>query len=135
MVYENSVSKNKAEYRKLVVVNKANLRKRWQQWEKDYIINNFVDKNSYLAIATHLKRTVIAVEGMKSRLKLKSARKIKKENTWLANTLIRMRELIKICETTDSAYVKEKAKQELYTLSFKRNCWGGTKLKYYKLFI
>ena len=70
---------------------------------------------------------------MKSRLKLKSPRKIKKENTWLANTLTRMQELIKICEATDSIYVKEKAKQELYTLSFKRNCWGGTKLKYYKL--
>ena len=93
-------------------------------------IDNFIDKQSYIDIATHLKRTVIAVEGMASKLKLKLTERKEKPNKWLEATLIRMQELIKVCETADNLYIKDKAKEELYTLSFKRSSWGVHKMPY-----
>lgn len=122
--------KTKSQFRNVTILNIHNRYVKWTDEEKQYIIDNFIDKQSYIDIATHLKRTVIAVEGMASKLKLKLTERKEKPNKWLEATLIRMQELIKLCETTDNLYIKDKAKKELYTLSFKRSSWGGHKMPY-----
>lgn len=122
--------KTKSQFRNVTILNIHNRYVKWTDEEKQYIIDNFIDKQSYIDIATHLKRTVIAVEGMVNKLKLKLTERKEKPNKWLEATLIRMQELIKLCETTDNLYIKEKAKKELYTLSFKRSGWGGHKMPY-----
>lgn len=122
--------KTKSQFRNVTILNIHNRYVKWTDEEKQYIIDNFIDKQSYIDIATHLKRTVIAVEGMASNLKLKLTERKEKPNKWLEATLIKMQELIKLCETTDNLYIKDKAKKELYTLSFKRNSWGGKKMPY-----
>ena len=117
-------------HRRIKVEDITNNRRLWTSEDKQYIKDNVTDKHSLLAIATHLKRTVIAVEGMVNKLKLKLTERKEKPNKWLEATIIRMQELIKLCETTDNLYIKEKAKKELYTLSFKRSSWGGYKMPY-----
>ena len=122
--------KTKSQFRNVTILNIHNRYVKWTDEEKQSIIDNFTDKQSYIDIAIHLKRTVIAVEGMVSKLKLKLTERKEKPNKWLEATLIRMQELIKVCETADNLYIKDKAKEELYTLSFKRSSWGVHKMPY-----
>jgi len=99
---------------------------KWTDEEKQYVISNFVDKQSYTDIANHLNRTVIAVEGMAIKLGCKLPRPPKREVIVkipkLFGRITRMQELLSFCTyvsrvAPDKRYLIDTAKKELQRLS------------------
>lgn len=109
-------------------VNNVLPRKPWTDIDKQYIKDNYTDKESMIRIANYLKRTVIAVEAQVYRLKLTYSRQtlkksyMPKQAPWITNRMNRMQELISFLQyvtrvAPERTYLIETAKTELKNLS------------------
>ena len=114
------------EYRRVKIDNTVNNRRSWTEEDKQYLRDNFVGKDSYKPIATHLKRTVISIEVMVYRLRLLTREPKKpyvpKLHPYMITNIARMKELISFIQYTsrvapEKRYLIETAKQELRKLS------------------
>jgi len=114
------------QHRRVKVPNTVHQRTSWTDEDKQFLRDNYVDKHSLLSIATHLKRTVISVEVMMYKLRIRK-REAKKPRTpklrdWMIARLARMQELLNFCTyvsrvAPDKIYLIETAKKELKQLS------------------
>ena len=90
------------QFRKAQVSNTAYHRRLWSGDDKQFFVDNYIDKHSLHFIATHLKRTVIAVEVKVYQLKLLQPKTDKnttpKDPIWMQINLARMKELINFCQ-------------------------------------